>query len=104
LDPTRQRGDVASGGESGEVDEMNADVADDALAAVLGREAPQPAVLATPIAPLLADQPALQVGGLEVPKRADLAVFDQLPSLLQRRRGAVGEVDHVDEAGLLGGI
>ena len=51
--------------EGGEVDEVDADVADRALAAVGGRQAPQPAVLGAPVAPMLADEPALQVGRLD---------------------------------------
>ena len=51
-----------------------------------------------------ADEPALQVAGLDVADGADLAFLDHAAGGLQRAGVAVGEVHHVDEAGGLGGV
>ena len=61
--------------------------------------------LDSPVAPGLADQPALPVA---TPRHGATSPISpastMLPRLLQRRRIAVGQVDHVDEAGRFGGL
>ena len=48
---------------------------------------------------MLAGQPALEIVGVHVANRADLAGIDHLARPLDRVGVAIGEVDHIDDAG-----
>src|SRR5690606_8447032 len=63
-------GDLAGlfpGDESGEVEDMDADIAQHAFGAMGGGEPPEPLAFALPIAPSRLGQPALQIAGLKMP-------------------------------------
>ncbi len=101
LQPAEDMRDIEARAVGREVDDVDADVAERAVRPVLLRQPPEPFALGLPVAPGLADQPALKMRRLDMAHGADLAGEHHLPPLLQRRRVAVGEVDHADQAGLL---
>jgi hypothetical protein len=92
-----------AGGEGGEVHYVDADVAEDAAAAVLGGQAPEPGRRGAPVAPDFAGEPGLEVAGFDVADLADLAGGDHGLDGLDGGPVAVGEVHHVDDTGFLGG-
>ena len=96
--------DSGANGVGGKVDDVDADVAQHALAAVCGGLAPQPGVGGAPVAPDFGGQPGLVVGGMEVDDAAEFAGGDEGAGLLQGGGGAVGELHHVDDVFAAGGV
>ena len=80
---------------------MDADIAERAVRAMCRAEPPEPPTVGLPVAPEIADQPALQIRRLDMTHRPNGAPKHHVPNLLDRRRIAVGEVHHADLAGFL---
>ena len=101
LQPRPQRGDVETGAEGDEVEDVDADIAEDAARAMGRRQPPQPSLVGPPVAPVARRQPALQIARGNMPDVADLARLDHPPRHLDGMGVAVGQVDHVDHASRL---
>ena len=90
-------------GKSGVVDDMNSYISKNTLAAVGGRQPPQPSRSLPPIAPDFRRQPSLQVTGFHVAQLADFSTRHDLGSSLNARPVAVGKIHHVHDSGPLCG-
>ena len=97
--PAEDMVDVERCAIAGEIEDVDADVAQHAVRAVAARQPPEPFRVGAPVAPEFRHQPALQIGGLDMAYRADLARLHHLARLLERRDIAIGEVHHIDDAG-----
>src|SRR5690606_27272145 len=93
-EPARHIADLRRRAIGGEVENVNADVAQRAVRAVRLGKPPQPLRPRAPVAPGLGDEPALQIRGFDVTYGADPAGKNEVTRGVDFRHVAIAQIDH----------